>query len=305
MSIFLKRILAPIDFSEASKLALDYSALLAWDFDVKLSILHVVEPPVMPIYGTSPVIVREDLMRKHAEESINALCLERLPDPNLVERILTDIGAPHLCIVENAKRIDADLIVLATHGYTGLRHLLMGSVAEKVVRHATCPVLTLGEKAMGKDWRKRESTQFRNIVVPTDLSQESRKAIRYAAAFARKFDAKITLVCVIPTTLAPDEQHLKLDEDYRRWGLQSRILLQRIREDEIDRGVSVDLVMAKGSPHQAVVETARKRRADLIAISTHGYTGLKHTLLGSTTERVVRHASCPVLVVREKEHEFV
>jgi len=134
----VKRILAPVDFSEASLAGLDYAAAIGEHFDAELVVLFVVEPVRFP--GD------RDALAEH-EQRVGRRELSRLEqrfrDRPLRYRALLQTGAPPQVIVEQAERLGADLIVMATHGRTGLSHLLLGSVAEKVVRSARCPVLTV------------------------------------------------------------------------------------------------------------------------------------------------------------------
>jgi nucleotide-binding universal stress UspA family protein len=147
---------------------------------------------------------------------------------------------------------------------------------------------------------------IRRILVPLDFSAPAEKALRYAVSFARQFDAKITLLHVrpipystaemggFPTVIPADEPptekvQARLDAD------ACRLVPPEIRDRTLLR---------TGPAYDEICNAARELEADLIIIATHGRTGLKHILLGSTAERVVRHASCPVLVVREHEHEF-
>lgn len=146
---------------------------------------------------------------------------------------------------------------------------------------------------------------IRSILVPTDFSRFSEKALDYAAAFARQCGARITLVHVIEPIATPD------------FAVSFPIALQTEKAQEFCKGVLdqigqkhdlTELLEGKlicfGRPFSKIVEAARTLKTDLIVIATHGYTGLKRTFLGSTAEAVVRHAPCPVLVVRSAERDF-
>jgi universal stress protein A len=145
----IRQILAPTDFSEYSKQAIAYASELAQKFGAKLVLLHVVEPPAYPIEGLPPTHLGgtflEDLERQAA------LDLEQVPPSaqetkvEMARRVV--VGIPYRKIVEVAEAEKVDLIVMATHGRTGLGHLIMGSVAERVVRTAPSPVLTIRSAA--------------------------------------------------------------------------------------------------------------------------------------------------------------
>lgn len=143
----IRRIFVPIDFSDSSLRALDYAIELGRTFGARLSVLFVVEPIYFAtpgdLYGTSAnlgMLLEEQ--RRTAREELKKLD-ERLKKRGIDAETVLGSGVPHEVIVETAKTRKADLIVMATHGRSGLSHLLMGSVAEKVVRSATCPVLTV------------------------------------------------------------------------------------------------------------------------------------------------------------------
>jgi universal stress protein A len=141
----IHHILAPTDFSDYSKKALSDALELAQTFGAKLSLLHVIEPPPYPLEGFAPLAVGTDLLGDLEQQASTALA-QVLPDAQEATVEVTRavaIGSPSQTIVETAEAEHVDLIVMATHGRTGLSHLLIGSVAERVVRTAPCPVLTI------------------------------------------------------------------------------------------------------------------------------------------------------------------
>ena len=143
------------------------------------------------------------------------------------------------------------------------------------------------------------------ILVPTDFSDPSRNALRYAARFAEQFGAKVTLLFVNEPVMYPDFAYYPLTMENDQVIKIAKAKLTTLGNKEIGAKHIEEILVRNGNPFHEITEAARTLKMDLIIISTHGYTGLKHALLGSTAERVVRHAPCPVLTVREKEHEFV
>ena len=144
--------------------------------------------------------------------------------------------------------------------------------------------------------RKQATLSVKTILVPLDFSDESRKALAYAAPFARQFGAEIVLLHVVEPVATPDfAKSFPLALDNEKLMNAARDQLDHISRLE---GVRGKTLVRYGRSFQEIAGAARGLKADLIILSTHGYTGLKHVLLGSTTERVVRHAPCPVLVVR-------
>jgi nucleotide-binding universal stress UspA family protein len=149
------------------------------------------------------------------------------------------------------------------------------------------------------------SLHLRKILVPVDFSDCSRKAVDYAVALARQFQASLELLFVLEITLAAPEMAAMSLELVR-----NEMLVSAEREiGDLQKALPADVVstaiVREGNPRVEIIEAAKEFGADLIVISTHGRTGLAHVFLGSTTERIVRKAPCPVLVVREREHEFL
>jgi len=148
--------------------------------------------------------------------------------------------------------------------------------------------------------------QIRRILVPVDFSANARKAVTYANAFARQFGAAVTFLHVVQVNYAYGEfgaiDFTALEREMRT-GAQKELdaLLATARS----AGIAADALIREGSPAKIIADVARELGSDLLVVSTHGYTGLKHVLMGSIAEQVVRYAPCPVLVVREQEQEFV
>jgi len=142
----LKSILVPIDFSETSKKALRYALRFAEQFGGKLTLLNVVEPVATPDFAYYPLLVESDKVKKLAEARLESLCSQMSIPRGLLDQTLVRYGTPFAEICDAARTSKTDLIILTTHGHTGLKHVLLGSTAERVVRHAPCPVLTVREK---------------------------------------------------------------------------------------------------------------------------------------------------------------
>jgi universal stress protein A len=149
-----------------------------------------------------------------------------------------------------------------------------------------------------------EPNTLKSILVPVDFSNASTKALVYAAALANQFGAKITPIFVVELPEVVGMFQLLLDDDEIKEVCRGK-LSRFIRKTRVPADLVNPPVIRKGRPHHEITEAARTLKVDLIVISTHGYTGVNRALLGSVTERVVRESPCPVLVVREHEHEFI
>jgi nucleotide-binding universal stress UspA family protein len=216
-------------------------------------------------------------------------------------------GRPFHEITVAAKERGVDMIVMATHGYTGVSHVLMGSTAERVVRHAPCPVLTVRTATASRRMGKTPPFKLRKILVPIDFSNLSRDALPWANLLATRFGAELILMNVTE----------EFPADYFLGGeLMNHLITPLLKQAEADlehlaarltksTGVKASAVVREGTPYKEICDGARRLGADLIVLTTHGFTGLKHVWLGSTAERVVRHAHCPVLAVRKLERRPV
>ena len=160
----------------------------------------------------------------------------------------------------------------------------------------------------GESTRGRPGVRLKNIFVATDFSDSSGKAREYAAVFAAQFGAAITLLHIAEVGAMGYEHGAG---DFPRMEAQLRIAAEKQIADCVKGGAAVEIQVGRGWPFggkragHEIAEAARELHSDLIIISTHGLAGLDHLIMGSTAERVVRFAPCPVLVVRGREHEFI
>lgn len=170
-------------------------------------------------------------------------------------------------------------------------------------------VVEVGQKdeaLLARSAGKRAPFQLKKILVPINFSDCSKKALQYAVPFARQSNAALLLLNVVQLSY-PTGEFGPLEPPMVETALEdtSRQQLEALTEAEIGTQVPTTILVRRGQAAAEIVLAAREEEADLIIISTHGHTGLKHVLLGSTTEHVVRRAPCPVLTVREHEHEFI
>jgi len=147
--------------------------------------------------------------------------------------------------------------------------------------------------------------KLKKILVPVDFSDCSNKALQYAVPFVKQFDAELILLHVVQISLSVPEMPAidigLIQRQIRETGKKELQKLQRTVADEIPS----ETVLRVGTPYMEIINAVKELDIDLIILATHGRTGLAHVFLGSTAERVVRHAGCPVLVVRERERDFV
>jgi len=296
-AIQIRNVLVSVDFSVPSLSAVEFAVPLIKEFGADLHLVHVFAsdypitalaalPLVLPEVEIDQSVHRQlkDVGKKYSidlrRESLHALK-----------------GRPFEEICRLARDISIDLIVIATRGNTGWKHLALGSTAERVVRYSLCPVLVVPpDAAKGK----KPQLGFKKILVPIDFSECSLKGLAYAKAWARQFESTLVLLNSVHF-----EYYVASDE-YARYDLP--LLMQQAEKaarEQMDdlvqktdwNGLKVETSLQVGHAGQQICERAEDCGADLIVTSTHGTTGLKHVLIGSTAEYVVRHASYPVLVV--------
>jgi nucleotide-binding universal stress UspA family protein len=208
-------------------------------------------------------------------------------------------GAPPFDeICRLAQTIPADLVVMPTHGRTGLKHVFLGSTAERIVQHSSCPVLV----TRGNVLQANNGSRFRikTILVPVDFSKCSREGLEYAIGFASEFGAKIILVHATYLGYIYSAEGSAI---YDIPGLQKaarKTAEHRMRNlvRSVNFGaIKFETAFTDGSPVIDICAFAKNHDVDVIVTSTHGFTGFTHVLIGSVAEQVVRHAPCSVLVV--------
>jgi nucleotide-binding universal stress UspA family protein len=308
--IVLKHVLVGTDFSAASEAALTYGRALAQLFGATLHLLHVAENDFLRSTPADPRAVDAGLRRALAA---------RLTDEDrrtLHARAIVEVSdAPEEAIVEYARSAPIDLIVLGTHGRTGVSHALIGSVAERVVRTAPCPVLTVRQpehEFVFSDAQKSEAAMIllKNILVATDFSEPSDAALAYGRELARTFSAQLVVLNVTDNIMARAYggdgfvfSDPLLQQDVEAAARKQADAL--LSDEDRDQLRAKALVLTSNTPAFAIVDYARANNVDLIVMGTHGRGAVAQLLMGSVAERVVRTAPCPVLTVRHPEHEFV
>lgn len=294
------RILCPTDLSELSVRPLTYAATLARWYKAQLTVLHVV-PTFDPVSVRSAALDEavQFVYPISREEILEAL--RRLVDGagagSIDVSLATDAGDPSRTIIDRALTIPADLLVMGTHGRGGFERFMIGSVAEKVLRKAPCPVLMVPPHATAT---LPAEARFKNILCPMDFSPSALQAFGFALDLARQADGTVTVLHVLEW-LAEEEPrahaHFNVPE-YRQHLIDDA--RQRVRElsaEERPRSAIQDVVV-HGRPHREILRIGAELSVDLIVMGAQGRGGLGLTLFGSTTQAVVRAAQCPVLTVR-------
>jgi nucleotide-binding universal stress UspA family protein len=298
----LKHILVPVDFSKPCLQGLAAALALGRHYGAKLTLVHVVKHLPRGSHVVMDLVGIEQDWRRPARERLAEFVAAHIPNDVPVSQVVA-VGKPFHEIVKLAVEIECDLIVISTHGYTALAHVLIGSNAERIVRHAPCSVFVVRGIPHESNVPGGDAPTFRWILLPTDFSENSRRSFPLATAMAREFKAKMTLAYVQPalgvsvgmmgeTPWIPNQA----ESAAQRADAQNR--LNKIRAEHFGADLNIDTLVLDGVPHQSLCAAANSVDPGLIVMATRGATGWEHALLGSVTERVVRHAPCPVLVAR-------
>jgi nucleotide-binding universal stress UspA family protein len=291
----MDRILCPADFSPYSFRAADYALALARAYQGEVHFLHALPRPLLPdVYPYLPEPVPLDpKVRELARDRLDAfVALSRVE--GVKTRMSVVEGEPAASILETAKSEHTSLICLGTHGRSGLERLMLGSVTEKVMRKATCPVLTVSQP---REEGPPTEAPFKNIVCAVDFSMTSLKAVEYSLSLAQEAGGRLTLFHALEWVPGErGEDPPSVFRDYRvRMEEEMQNRLERIVPDEAKSYCKV--VVRTGRAYRELLTLAREFGAELIVMGVRGRNPLDLMLFGSTTAHVVRHAECPVLTI--------
>ena len=296
-------ILCAVDFSDEARHALDHAVLLAKWYEARLTGVFVYTPVFAPVPDfalpglvTSPGLT--DPGRAALDEQLADFLRPAASSGVTPERRLA-VGNAAPEILRTAEEIGADLLVMGTHGVGGFQHLLLGSVAEKVLRKAACPVLTVPPRV-----RATSLLPFRRLLCPVDFGDPSRAAVGLARSIAAEGDSDLVLLHVLEPGALDDDEPLTYRglsvPEYR----QTRERTATVQLDELAApppGMAAARIVTRlgaGKAYREILGFSIEDRIDLIVMGVHGRNPLDVALFGSTTNQVIRRATCPVLTVR-------
>ncbi len=303
MGYMFRKILVPLDGSTLAEEALDPALRLAQRAAGELILIRV---PMYTSSHTQISPVHEYVWPQETDLPILGESTEYLRDlrqikatPNVTIRTMVVNGDRAGAIVDTAVTEQAELIIMSTHGRTGLSRWVLGSVTSRVLSLAPCPVLVI-----------RKSSPIAHILITFDGSLLAEQALENGIALAKAYDAKVSLLRVVPdgdsnledfglpenvvlgSHQSQNEQLLELGKRY----LQDLITIHDTGELEID------IAVLSGPVAPTILDFATKKKVDLIAMTTHGRTGLRRWIYGSVTEKVLYNTSCAMLIIRPSEH---
>jgi len=289
----IERILCPVDFSESSATTYDHAQSLARHYQAKLFLQHVVDF-VLPAYAYyAPATYLYENFRR-----IRAGAQEQLQE---FAKSHTRNGVQPECLVHEGEVTDSilscaeaqtvDLIVMGTHGIKGFDRVILGSVAEKVLRKARCPVLVIpkpGHDVVASEGA-HDPVQLRRVIFCTDFSDYSHRALEYALSAAAEYDAELTVLHVLE--YIPSSANIEEAIATATAQLEKLIPPDRVKAGKIKTMVRI------GRAYQQIIPLALEMQADLLIMAVRGRSALDLAVFGSTTYRVIQLGSCPVLAV--------
>jgi nucleotide-binding universal stress UspA family protein len=286
--INIKTILCPVDFFPASDAAVSYATGLAKNYDARLHLLHVITPVVR---GAHQYAIRPSDMTKSLE-SVAAVEMTKFVNQVKAAGVAVDVetrvGDPYDEIKIAIASLKPELVVMGTHGRRGVERWFMGSTTEKLLRHSPVPLVTIsasGERAIPQ--------RFRRILVTTDFSDGTPDALSYAFSVAQENESRITLLHVLHE---PTDTGLSFTyQDSLMKGVEKQ--LYELVPDEARNWCDIDVRVETGVPYRTILKTLQDADIDLLVMNIHGKDMLDRALVGSTAERVVRAACCPVMLI--------
>ena len=300
----LKNILFARDFSLASEAALPFALELAERTGAKLHVLYAEVlhgDPFNPAAHPAPASDKLRERMKHSTEASPPFSFD--PGSVRIEHAVVRGVAAAPALLEYAEAHAIDLIVMGTHGRRGPRRALLGSVAEEVVRLASCPVLTVRQKASGSKTDGPASSGVTSILVPIDFSEHAREALRHAKALGALLKARLDLLHVVeeapePLFYVPLAEIGRDDEPDPDFDRKVLAHLRRWYEETKGPATGAHFAVRYGNAPHEILRYAEEEGSDLVVIATHGRTGLERFFMGSVTEKVVRRAPCPVFTLK-------
>jgi nucleotide-binding universal stress UspA family protein len=285
-------VLVPTDGSESAERAARYGRVLTAAYGSTVHVLSVVdERDFDGVTGDEEPDAGRTAAEQTAHEAVDAAAALFDTD-DVVTRVT--VGVPSEAILAYVSEADVDLVVMGTHGRTGVERFIIGSVAERVVRHASVPVLTVRHSDAAPP-----SERVERILVPTDGSDASFQALPYAFDLAERFDAVVEGLSIVDERTKSSVYTVETALEEMVGGLEAtaRTATDRVEARAHAADAEVTTTVVDGIPSRTICAHAEESGADLVVIASHGRTGLAHYLLGSVAERVVRNSTVPVLTV--------
>ena len=298
MRVMFRRILCATDLSDISHQAIAHGITFAHEFGAHLLVCHCIHLPAPSIYGEAYLAPEEQL---HRSMDFARKRIAELMEGHAVDwESLVIVGPAAQEITREARERAVDIVLTATQGRRVLKRMLLGSVTERLMRTLPCPLLVIpaadGEAAAMPE----AALRFKRILVGCDFSPDADLAFRHGLSLAQEFQAELHLMHVIETplyteTLKPVFAHQPASTAVIRDFLQSKV--DALVPQEARHWCQPVTVLEEGQPYRQLLRYAEEQAIDLIVLGVRGHGLIGTMFLGSTTDRVIRRANCPVLSV--------
>ena len=300
--IEIRRILWPMDFSEHSRHALQHAVAVARWYDSTITALHVHSGYRVVENVPEFAMVDYDVLTPAEEQRLSSEVERFVEKDGAIDVPLTIVvatGNTTREILKQAAGMPADLVVMGTHGRSGFERLVLGSVTEKVLRKAPCPVMSVPPPGTGE--AAISAPLFKRILCAVDFSDSSMRALTYAMSLAQEADAQLMAVHVLELPEGAGERIefpiMNLEEYRKRYEQDSRERLDQAIPEAVRAYCRVETLVTAGRAYREILRIAAAQQSDLIVIGV-GHSLVDRLFFGSTTNHVVRQASCPVLTLR-------
>lgn len=302
MRVLIKRILCATDFSDFSNHAIPYGIALAREFKAKLYVSHVIDLSSAAIYGEAVFALEEQQSRMtaYAHKEMTRL----MGKESLDWEPLITVGNPANEIARLAADKQIDLAIAASHGRSGLKRLILGSVTERLMRTLPCPLWVVRSPERGFVSPATEAVQLKKILVGCDFSPDSSLAFEYGLSLAQEFQADLHLAHVVEPPLYDDLIKPSESRESFRQRLRTTVQekLNSMIPEEARTWCNPVTALLAGQPHEELIKYALVNDMDLVVLGVRGHSLMESLLVGSTTGRVMRGAPCPVLSVQTMSH---
>ncbi len=302
MRILMKKILCGIDFSDFSGMTLSYGLALCKEYGAKLYVCHVIDLPAATMYGEGIADPLEQKRRitEYAYTYINGL----VGDTQVAWEPFVTIGHTADEIAGLAADNQVDLAITSTHGRSGLKRMLLGSVTERLMHILPCPLLAVRRPEKPGDFRPGQPIELKRILVGCDFSPDSDLALEYGLSLAQEFESELHLVHVIEPpvyeNLVKDLTHAAETTFLEDMRLQLKESLDNMVPQDARPWCKPVTALVAGQPNEELTKYALVNKMDLIVLGVRGHGLVEKLFIGSTTDRVMRQAHCPVLSVQPK-----
>lgn len=295
MRMRFRSIVCATDFSDFSNRTVPYGVAIAREFGAKLYVCHVVDLTALTIYGEFQIdpVGQQERIRQEADAQ-----LKKMLAPHQIDwEPLIAVGQPAAEIARIAEEKGIDLVISATRGRSGIKRLILGSVTQRLIRILGCPLLAVHSPEQGFIDSGAGAIRLKKITIGCDFSADSVLALNYGLSLAQEFEAELHLVHVVEPPVY--EEFLTPGEQAEKFVLTDAVKqkLEGLVSEEARNWCSLKPVVLRGRPYEELVAYAMAEEMDMIVLGVRGYGLVKSLLMGSTTDRVVRNAPCPVLAV--------